>query len=218
MTKVDGMRGGNNGGLNASNANFDFDVTPRLTVGRVGPGGLGIRARWWDYNHDKITPNGQRVIADTSIIDVELFDRFLLGCTTWGEWSIGARYHEFDIDRDGSSDAYSLDKAFGGIAGIQLNRRFWHGEIYGRGRAGIVVGEQGIIQGQGLVTTNMLRPHTELAAGYRISHCTPHGVLSGFAGYEWHYWDGYVGSNVGGDDVLVGIGFDGFHVGIGFQY
>ena len=88
--------------------------------------------------------------------------------------------------------------------------------MYGRARWGIVVGDAGFIHSQGVITNGLSRSQTELGFGYAISRSLPNrSVLAGFTGYEWHYWDNYVASNQGGDDILTGIGFDGFHVGIG---
>ena len=219
LTKSDGMRGGQNGGLNASNAKFDYDITPRISLARIGPNGIGIRARYWEYSHDKISANGQQVIADTYLADIELFERIDLSCCTALDWSAGIRFHDFDFDREGSDDHFTLDKAWGGIVGVQLNRCLGHGALYGRARWGIVVGEQGFIHSQGVVDNHMSRSQTSLGLGYAVSHDLPSGaIIAGFTGYEWRYWDNYVGSNQGGDDVLTGIGFDGFHLGIGLQH
>ena len=218
LTKSDGMRGGQNGGLNESNAKFDYDLTPRITIARVGPHGMGVRARYWEYSHAKNSSNGQRVRADTYTADLELFERIDLSCCTSLDWSAGIRYHDFDFDREGSDDHFTLDKALGGLVGVQLNRSLGRGALYGRARWGIVVGDQGFIHSQGVVTNHMSRSQTEMGFGYAVSHCLPSGaILAGFTGYEWHFWDNYVGANQGGDDVLTGIGFDGFHIGIGIQ-
>src|SRR5207244_2204274 len=36
----------------AFDTDYDYDATPRITVGYTGCNGLGVRASWWEFDHD----------------------------------------------------------------------------------------------------------------------------------------------------------------------
>jgi hypothetical protein len=97
----------------------DYEASGRFTVGWQACGGLGVRGRFWDYDHafdgtaavDVGTalffPTGQTMALtaglpitighswDTSVIDLEVFDTARLGCYWDVTWSAGFRYVEY---------------------------------------------------------------------------------------------------------------------------
>ena len=79
---------------------FDFNATPRVTVGWVAPSGVGVRFRWWDYDHDARATNGSGDFfsVDAFTMDLEVFEEIRLTKKLWLEGSGGVRSLSFRED------------------------------------------------------------------------------------------------------------------------
>ena len=86
---------------------FDFETTPRLWVGYQGSNGLGVRARYWEFDH---TVAGTGEIAgvgvfgafhgiDTYVMDAEVTDTTELGCNWDATVFGGLRYVDYVENR-----------------------------------------------------------------------------------------------------------------------
>ena len=71
------------GGIDA-----DFEVSPRFWIGYVGCDGLGVRVRYWEFDHDSsqnvVTSGGEAEAVfhgwNTWVLDLEVTDSAKLGC------------------------------------------------------------------------------------------------------------------------------------------
>lgn len=115
---------------------FDsFEAAPRITVGWQSGSGVGLRARWFDYDtntrFDITTPLLSVYYASWNMIttDIEATAAFRLGCQWNGIVSGGVRYAECtqrsdEVFDDGSSTSAiaGYDDSFGPVLGIELQR------------------------------------------------------------------------------------------------
>src|SRR5688572_6570612 len=77
--RADGVRIGDDEG--DDDVEFDFEASPRITLGYAGSDGLGVRVRWWEYDEEAESFDGQgEMVVDTYTFDVELFDTVQLDC------------------------------------------------------------------------------------------------------------------------------------------
>jgi hypothetical protein len=133
----------------AAEVDPDFEATGRVWVGYQGKGGLGVRARYWEFDDGAdaaATLLADTIIGlvvetpvdifhdwDTSVFDVEVFDTSRLGCHWDATWSAGYRHVEYEEARGLSATAdavvpveISLEKEFDGdglTAGFEVRRR-----------------------------------------------------------------------------------------------
>ena len=49
--RANGVLIGMPGATAETQVEFDFEHAPRITLGYISAGGLGVRARWWHYDH-----------------------------------------------------------------------------------------------------------------------------------------------------------------------
>ena len=75
--RTDGVRVGDR---EDEGAEFDFAASPRITRGVKPCGDLGVRVRWFDYNHTQDTFSGRNelIAVDAYNFDIELFEEFAL--------------------------------------------------------------------------------------------------------------------------------------------
>jgi hypothetical protein len=145
---------------------FNHEITPRVTVGYVGPSGLGIRARYWDFAHTSKESMYSYLNVDTFNLDLELFRRCELCCSTTVEWSAGVRYNDYKIEDKitnvdqvlaawdefqdlGYNNWAEQFSGLGGVFGLKVNHCFWRGEFYGRARWSILHSDDERSQMQG---------------------------------------------------------------------
>lgn len=203
------------GSGDGTNQEFGFEYSPRITVGLVGPDGLGIRARWWDYDHKS---NGASV--DTQNIDIEFYEELSLTCCTSIEFSVGIRIHEYEeggLTRlDGGQsylDGYDFEyETVGGILGIELNRQLAvGGALYARLREAILMDDfdDGML---GAIRHDTTQTHTEIGFGYEKTGCMGCAIVTVRAGAEWQNWQNY------GFSGREAVGFGGFVIGAGVAY
>lgn len=198
-----------------TNQEFGFEYSPRITFGVVGPDGLGIRARWWDYDHKS---GGAAV--DTQNIDIELYEELCVtGCTSI-EFSVGIRIHDYEdaglarlYDSESYLDGYDFEyKSVGGILGIEVNRQLAvGGALYARLREAILMDDfdDGML---GAVRHDTTQTHTEIGFGYEKTGCMGCAIVTIRAGAEWQNWQNY------GSSGTEAVGFGGFVIGAGLAY
>jgi hypothetical protein len=195
--RADGVRVGVNAG---EDVEFDFEITPRITVGWVGPDGLGARLRFWEFDHngdalDQALEPGSQVQVDTYLFDLEVFDTFCLNQQWDLELSAGIRYCEFleqMQDIDAAETRLNAFTGFGGLASAELRRGVGAGVAWVRTRAAILMDDKDIFNGNGPDQVRLLDATvgmTELAFGYDLVMPLRRGAYV-FAGVqlEWQNW------------------------------
>lgn len=201
------------GPLGAPNR-FQYEATPRITVGYVGAEGLGVRMRYWNYSYTAGTP-GTHTAVDTYNLDAELFERIDVASNTSAEWSAGIRYNDFRQDEF----ALNQNDELGGVGllfGLKMNRDLGRGSIYGRGRWAIMTDTDS--NNLSVATADDLGMQTEIGLGYELSRCLNNGsLLTARVGYEYQYWSGYGVSSTGLGNGLTGVGFEGVVFGAGIE-
>lgn len=199
-------------------AEFGFDVSPRLTLGYVSPDGLGVRVRWWEYIHSadtaydpyqgdvagqSYTPSG--ISVDTYTIDIEFYEELSVGCYSTLEISGGIRYAEFAEQI--TDNWYYQDSVittnqfsgFGGLIGAELNRSLAiGGSVYARARLAILmddkkvslhIDEEGDNEFLQKTLLDSTQGMTEIGFGYEYSRCLCGGsILTARVGAEWQNW------------------------------
>jgi hypothetical protein len=196
--RADGVRVGVDDG---EGAEFDFEITPRLTVGWVRDDGLGVRVRYWEFDHNAaaLGPDepGSRLDVDTYTFDFELFDTFCLNRNWDLELSAGIRYCDFlEVMVDGDAGEVRLNSftGFGGVAAAELRRCIGtSGSIWFRVRTAILMDDKDIFNdnggGQQVRLLDATVGMTELAFGYDYVMPMCGGAYA-FAGVqaEWQNW------------------------------
>lgn len=223
--KADGVRLGTESG---DSVNGDYEITPRLTVGYVGPNGLGIRARWWEYDHEvgRGDDPDEFLAVDTYTIDLELFDTFCLNPYWTIELSGGFRYNEHDeVILDNTENRLADFQGIGGVAAVEVVRCMGRGSVFARARLAMLADDKFILNED----TNDDPPRldstqgmVELALGYQYSRCLDNGALFYARAFvEWQNWYNYGESllqNNNGDELNSGptdVGFFGGGVSLG---
>jgi hypothetical protein len=197
--RADGLRVGDDAPADDINPGR-FEISPRLTLGYIGAGGLGIRGRYWEYNA-QLAPNEGLPSAlniDTYTIDLELFERLAINDCWDFEVSGGVRYNSFDenfFDLVGEAETRTVGfDGFGLIGALEARRQMRLGAIYGRARLGILMDDKRLTN-VGSGTQDLLDTTlgvTEIAVGYELSRTTARGSLL-FArfGFEYQQWSNY---------------------------
>jgi len=73
----------------------DYDISPRLWLGYVSQSGLGVRARWWKFDHDLDAETGEATIEDVLLstrgaLDMYLVDVEVTQQMQFGLWQANA--------------------------------------------------------------------------------------------------------------------------------
>ena len=197
----------------ARSQEFDFESAPRITLGFRGPGGLGIRSRWWKYDHS----NGQAGL-DTYNFDVELFEELQVSSCTTIELSGGFRYNGFNESgflMDSPEGEVTRDtqrfNGFGGVLAIEANRSLaMGGSLYTRLREAVLMDDW---HNGNTVKADVVLAVTEIAFGYEFSMPVTSSCycFNSFLGIEWQNWHGF---DAGNDSV----GFAGIVTGFSLDY
>lgn len=196
-----------------NDAEFDFEVNPRLTLGYVACDGLGARVRYWEFDEDTVSVANNNVAVNTYNIDLEAFQAVELNSCTSVEFMGGVRYNEFDMDRSGARrDSFN---GFGGMLGLEGRRDFGCGlSAYGRYRH-VIFADDFFMSGTSQDENDGIKGQQEIALGVAYTNCN--WTLT--AGYEWQVWQNYTrgtASNI--DEETSDVGFSGFVVGAGYAY
>jgi hypothetical protein len=203
---------------------------PRVTAGVVLNSGLGVRLRYFDYDHGDTNANGVMGSVEANVIDLELFENLRLTTNTALEWSIGVRRNEFTETVDShpllGDDLFSVDyQGVGVVAGIEVNRMVRWGSVYARGRGALLMGDREVMApGVGYpqfvqqdITPGML----EFAVGWEFSHVCCNGlVLTSGIGWEVQQWMDYslAAPTAFPSTSPLDVGFDGavFNLAVGY--
>jgi hypothetical protein len=205
--RADGVRSGSYNNVPASvtdEVKFDYNISPRLTLGYVFDGGLGFRARWWEYDQygDPVFPDtGVAMGVNTQLVDMELFEVFKLNDRWAVEFAGGVRYNEFEevlSDPIPSAIRTSSFDGFGGLLSLEARRSLgrW-GALYVRGRGAIMQGDKEVFNTlgsdpeQNAVLRDSTLGATELALGYEYRRPFRFACMTLRTGYEWQNWYNY---------------------------
>ena len=210
-----------NQGIPASNE-FDFKPASRITLGYRGPDGLGVRARYWKYDHKNLDHVDRPASVDTYNVDVEFFEEIEFSCHTSVEFSGGFRYNDFLENNfshyylQGRQDRQTFSGG-GGIIAIQANRKVGPlGLVYGRVRQAILMSDW---QNADVAMVDTVQGMTELGLGGEYTLlCRGRYSISVLAGFEWQMWHNYEATSTYDDVVepsyVADAGFGGFVFGI----
>jgi hypothetical protein len=145
---------------------FDYDASPRVWVGYVGCSGLGIRARWWQFDETEGTEGpiydefGNLIFdgrvdggLELSATDFEVTDTICLGPTWQLLLSGGVRYAEFrffgQIDGDlggvgeGASGIEDYFDGIGATVAAELRRSLcWDLGLFASVRGSVLFGDE----------------------------------------------------------------------------
>ena len=196
----------------AQTPDYDFEPTPRVWLGWQRSDGLGIRARWFEYDgtSNSTAPN---IIRDLNMLtfDLELTDTFTLGAKWEGLFSGGLRYAHYEQIRSttGANNFLEIDSAYGLVLGVELYRPLRNNlYLFGLGRASAMYGTD--VFANGIHSDDVTFFITELQGGaeYRREICGTTYVFAR-AAVESQYWAGV--SNNDTED----IGLLGFYFSLG---
>lgn len=237
--RTDGVRVGTGTSATADErAQFEFNISPRVTLGFVGPGGLGFRGQWWEYGHVEdafvsattATPPAQRFALDAYTVDLEIFEAFTINSNWSVELSGGARHSGFKEQMmDNAEMRLNRFNGIGPIVGIEGRRRFFNGQLYGRLQAATLFGDKlrDNSSDPPLELSDTVHSQFEISVGYRAARpLGSFGTLSWWGGVEATEWLAVSSSfNQDGDvfqeDEWVGdsdVGFASFVFGLGVAY
>ncbi len=191
---------------------YDFEATPRLWLGWQRADGLGIRARWFEYDGTSNLPTA--IINDLNMvtIDLELTDTFTLGSKWEGLFSGGfryAHYEEVTAANPGPTDFLEVDSAYGLVLGVELYRHLRNNiYLFGLARGSAMYGKD--VFDHGAVDQDVTFFITELQGGaeYRREICGT-TYLFARAAVESQYWAGV------SDNDTEDIGLLGFYFSLG---
>ncbi len=209
---------------------FDFEVTPRLTVGWVRSDGLGARIRYWEFDHNSNEDgDADHLDVDTYTWDFEVFDTFCLNRNWDLEIASGVRYNEF---REAMFDPAVNDvrlnsfSGYGGLLSAELRRLVGtSGAIFLRARGALLMDDKDVFNTDGNQQERLVDVvvgMTEFAFGYDYIMPMCGGAYAfGRVQAEWQNWYNY---SSGFEDTAntedfagpsdVGFGGWGFAVGV----
>lgn len=189
---------------------FNFEAAPRIWLGYTGDQGLGIRARWFDYEARNSANAGQETEnIDLNVIDVELTDKFQLG--HWkGLFTAGLRYADYEEYND---DEYSaMNDSLGAIVGVEMTRQVNSKlHLFGLARASLQYASDGMDSSDD--RRNLFFSTTEIQLGAERTLkeiCGGRLFLRG--AFEAQSWSG----GTIGDGDTEDLGLVGGTIGIGF--
>jgi hypothetical protein len=205
---------------------FGFETAPRVWLGYSDSSGLGVRARWFGFDHMAFAEAddnySESVDLCLSVLDLEITAATQLGCNWDATVSGGLRQVDFAnavtlYNQDGVTQQ-SVGIAGGNIGmvlGAELRRHFLqHLSVFALGRGSVVFGDQGF-RYSGTEHTDYVMYDTqkyiwESQLGLAWSRCLCGGgelFVRGAA--EVQYWDTYTlhgdALSLGGFTVAVGI-------------
>jgi hypothetical protein len=149
----------------------DYEFTQRFWAGIQMADGLGIRARYWDFDQDNFgsaeIPPGFTAVGltvgvpspvvsfhtfDTYVIDLEAIDTTPIGCNTILTWSLGFRYVNYEEIRGFTATTGALPQqvyiqkeyeGYGLTSSLELRRRVCHDlGIYASARGSVLTGDE----------------------------------------------------------------------------
>lgn len=192
---------------------FGFDPAWRVTLGHTDCRGLSYRFRYFSYDQNA-TVDGGNYSVSTYNLDFEVAQEVQIGRLVDVEFSGGVRYNNFEHDDTGDSDNAGVDQQFDGIGlivGLSADRCLGCGDLYGRVRHAILVGDDEDPTGSETIYSDSIHSQLELGVGYKIDYCMGPAVAELRLGVEMQNWYTY-------EDQEEEVGFAGFLVGLGLNY
>ncbi|TWT42573.1 hypothetical protein [Botrimarina hoheduenensis] len=210
---------------NKGNAEFDFEFSPRFTLGVENCDGLGARVRYWYFDESApTTGSGGFVAVDAYTFDAEIYKRVQIARSTFIEGFGGIRWSEFNLYDDTDLE-WTVD-GVGITTGLELSQyiRCNH-RLYARSRLSVVAGDvfladEGDLDdstGMGFDNTSL---QVELAAGYEGRTRIGRGVTLVYgAGAELQNWsDAAIKGDASDEAYLTDAGWSGFTFRLGAEY
>jgi hypothetical protein len=182
---------------------FDYEATPRFWLGYVTAGGLGIRARYWDFDHRGVSdPEGGGYRLDTSVLDLEATDTIALGSRWDLAVSAGWRHVEFEFLSGETPNIEAAQNSGNGLTtALELRRALPRGlALFGGARWSWLYGdvsyrapwlETGRIDWEG---ATQWMAETQLGAEWTRRLASGRASLEARAGVEAQWWDGFTGA------------------------
>lgn len=210
---------------NDYNAQFDFALSPRFTLGVENCEGLGARVRYWFYDDTAITDDGSGFVAvDAYTFDAEVFKRVQLGRSTTLEGFGGVRWSEFNLFDD--ADVDWRVEGVGLTTGFEISHHFrCNHRLYAGTRVALVAGEVALTDDGNLddntgVGVDNICVQMELAAGYEGKTDLGRGVTLVYgAGAELQNWsDAAIKADASDEAYLTDAGWAGFTFRLGAEY
>ena len=209
---------------------FEYEWAPRVWVGYTGPTGVGIRARYWDFDqrHVVVLGNAQTdsLRIDTWLVDMEVTNWMELGRYWSAVVSGGWRYIEYEETRRSAlvNGAVTGFQKFNtpNLGGTLSGEIYAHitpvSSLFAIGRTAVVFGDDQLRSGLGLGITgesqDAVRGMWECQLGIESKFpgaCRD--VFIRLAG-EVQYWDGFSGFS----QFNSAVGFSGFTGSFGVIY
>ena len=220
-------------GVDNTDLPFDLKASARSWLGVTTSGGLGLRVRYWVYDHDESGPsvvNGRTdsIDFDTYTLDFEITDTACLGSHWQTELSWGLRYVEYDetaISRNAAgaiAAAHELDfSGLGGTAGLTVYQQLpMPVGLFASFRGSVLVGDEQEYTGANFTLVDEefddMKYIFELKCGAELNRCLASGsLLYVSCAYELQYWSGFSAEPLfdGGEAA----GFSGFTIGAGLR-
>lgn len=228
--RADGVRTGTD--EPGDDSEFDYEEAFRFTVGVIGPDGLGIRVRYFDYDHTALDRDNGFIDVDTFTIDVEVFESCDMCCNWSLELAAGIRYNDFQeilLDDEGPDTRINQFAGWGGIVGAEVRRALGERRaLYARVRYAILTDDKSVLNaepaGNPVILVDTIGSIAEISMGVEGTRCLSNGAL-GYAriGFEWQIWENYSSSfeDTEDNDDFSGpsdVGFIGLTTTIGVRY
>jgi hypothetical protein len=231
--RADGVRIGDGAGESGA---FDYEAAYRLMGGVVGPGGLGARVRYFEFDNSvEIEDPGDGVFVDVYTIDFELFEAFEVSDCWSLEISGGIRYASFEeqmIDA-AAGDFRQIDiEGPGLITGLEARRWiFGNASFFARTRLAVIEDDKHVLNTDGTVTgqdfelESVTAGMIEIAVGLEARRELASGSMlfaRGALEYQnwWNFSNSFAGG-VNGEALFEGpsdVGFSGFTLSAGLAY
>ncbi len=224
--RADGVRVGVG---NGEDEEFDFDMTPRLSVGWVRSDGLGARIRYWQFDHNSNDDgDADHLDLDTYTWDLETFDTFCLNRNWDLELAAGIRYNEFrEAMFDPAVNDVRLNSftGYGGLVSAELRRCVGtSGAVFLRARGAILMSDKDVFNTDGNQQERLFDVTigiTEFAFGYDYVMPMSGGAYA-FARVqaEWQNWYNFSSGfeDTANTEEFAGpsdVGFGGYGFAIG---
>lgn len=219
----------------AESGSFGYEPAYRLTLGLVGPGGFGVRTRYFEFEQFEgieDVADGDGLDVNTYTIDVEAFEGFQVSENWDLEASGGIRYVGFEETMiDVASDDLRFNNIYAGgvVAGLEARRALARGLFYARTRVAVVEGnkdilniDDGVVE-QAIELDDVTAGMLEIAIGFEVNREMASGnLLFARAAIEYQNWWNF-SSNFDGIDETVfegasDVGFNGFTGSVGVAY
>lgn len=205
---------------------FEYTAVPRVSLGYVAANGLGIRARYFEFDQSEEANEGapSHLAIDTYTIDLELFERICLNRCWAIELSGGVHYKEFSefMFDSGVPDEPDLFEprlnaidGWGGVLGLEATRSMGCWAVYGRVRGSVITGDKFVgnsiefgdsLLAQGREVEDSIMHTIEYALGLECNRELSNGAaLRLRAGYEWQMWYNYSSSFAGPTNPLTAM-------------